>query len=87
MTRMLNEIDAAKLNEADQDVTAQKMGLALQLLQADGRLDQYVGSRWADLPPMFRWMAHELLENAELRERMIRILEGDRWTTTNRNPN
>jgi len=75
--RSLNPIDAAKLAEADTDVPAQKFALALLLIDADGRLEQYAGSTWEDLPPMFRWMAHKFSEKRELRLRMIRILQGD----------
>lgn len=74
--RMLNEADAVKLAEADKEVSAQKFALALQLLDADGRLDQYEGAVWTDLPPMIRWMAHKLLDDRDLRLRVIRSLQG-----------
>ena len=82
--RMLNPVDAVKLAEADEDVPAQKLALALLLLDADGRLEQYELSPWTDLPPMIRWMAHALLHNDELRTRVIRILRmSDKWPMTN----
>lgn len=74
--RILHEADAVKLEAADENVSAQKFALALQLLDADGRLEQYEGAIWTDLPPMIRWMAHKLLDDRDLRLRVIRSLQG-----------
>jgi len=80
---MLNEVDAVKLREADEDVPAQKLALALLLIDADGRLEQFQGTPWTDLPPMFRWMAHKLLANDELRVRIVKVLRmNDKWPMT-----
>jgi hypothetical protein len=76
MTRHLNQADSDKLEAADQDVSAVKIALALQLLDADGRLEQFEGHDWEDLPPMFRWMAHKLLNDRDLRLRIIQSLQG-----------
>lgn len=85
VARTLNEADAAKLKEAGQDVTAQKMELALLLIEADGRLEQYQSLPWDDFPPIFRWMSHAIVINDELRALFIEILRmphGQRPTET-----
>lgn len=84
LKRVLNQADVARLKKADEEVPAQKLALALLLLDADGRLEQYEGSPWLDLPPMIRWMSHALLHNDELRVHVIKILKmGDKWPMTN----